>query len=147
MAASATTDEVLTSTLESRPDVLEHLTAAHAAAQAAVDIRLYELCRIRVASLLGTPLERASGVLDDATIAALSRWPTSDLFDDRDRACLAFTEQFVIDVASLDDAHANAVVSQLGGAGFANFVNALLVIEQRQRLRLAWDRLFEGQQP
>ena len=47
----------------------------------------------------------------------------------------------MIDVASLDDATAIAVVDQLGDEGFANFANALLVAEQRQRLRLIWDRL------
>ena len=47
----------------------------------------------------------------------------------------------MIDVASLDDATADAVVERLGAEGFGNFVNALLVAEQRQRLRLIWDRL------
>jgi hypothetical protein len=53
------------------------------------------------------------------------------------------TEQFVIDVAGLDDDTAGAVREQLGEQGFVDFVNALLVVEQRQRLRLIWQRLFE----
>ena len=60
----------------------------------------------------------------------------------RQRACLAFTEQFVIDVAGLDDATAGAVRDELGEQGLVDFVSALLVIEQRQRLRLTWAQLF-----
>ena len=55
--------------------------------------------------------------------------------------CLAFCEQFVIDVANLDDALAAAVADELGADGLVDFTNALLVVEQRQRLRLAWERL------
>ena len=48
----------------------------------------------------------------------------------------------MIDVASLDDATAGAVRDELGEEGLVDFVNALLVVEQRQRLRLIWERLF-----
>ena len=62
--------------------------------------------------------------------------------------CLAFCEQFVIDVANLDDDLAAAVVAQLGEQGFVDFANALLVVEQRQRLRLVWERvLATGEEP
>ena len=90
--------------------------------------------------LLGGPDDDAYP-LDADLRDQLADWPTAAAFDDTDRACLAFTEQFVIDVASLDDPTANAVVEHLGAEGFGNFVNALLVAEQRQRLRLIWDRL------
>ncbi len=33
-------------------------------------------------------------------------------------------------------------VDQLGEQGLVDFVNALLVVEQRQRLRLVWRQLF-----
>ena len=55
---------------------------------------------------------------------------------------MAFTEQFVIDVAGLDDATCAAVRDELGEQGLVDFVNALLVVEQRQRLRLVWAQLF-----
>ncbi len=142
MASDSTTSEVLDRVLADRPDVHQHLAAAWAAAPAAVDPRLLSLCSARIAALIGGPLDDAFPV-DDATVAALPSWPTSERFDDTDRACLAFTEQYVIDVASLDDDTAAAVTDQLGAEGFADFVNALLVVEQRQRLRLMWDRLFE----
>lgn len=146
MATEApTTTRRLADVLAHTPDVYESLTSTHAAAVAAIPTRLYELSRLRVASLLGTPDELGTSELDAATIEALPSWPTHDLFDDTDRACLAFTEQFVIDVASMPNELAEAVAEQLGGDGFASFVHALLALEQRQRLRLIWDQLdIEG---
>ena len=35
-------------------------------------------------------------------MADLSLWPSSPQFSDDERACLGFTEQFVIDVAGVD---------------------------------------------
>ena len=69
---------------------------------------------------------------------ALSSWATSDRFSARDRAALAFTEQYIVDVASLTDAQATALREHLGDDGLASFVNALLVIEQRMTLELAF---------
>lgn len=128
------------------PDVADLLGRSHERAWHVVDQRLLELCRLRVASLLGNPsalAERTAGApIDDATAGALERWWEAACFDATDRACLAFTEQFVFDVASLTDELAAAVVEHLGEAGAVDFTRALLVIEQRQRLQLAWERLF-----
>jgi hypothetical protein len=55
---------------------------------------------------------------------------------------LAFCEQFFIDVANVTTAETEAISAELGVQGLADFVSALLVIEQRLRLRLAWDQLF-----
>jgi alkylhydroperoxidase family enzyme len=129
-------------------EVSEQLRAAHDAAWAATSPRLLELCRVRIAILLGCTAEAdartpGSGVADDV-LAAIRSWPTDPRFDPLDRACLAFTEHYVIDVASIDDATVDAVHEHLGDDGMVNFVNALLVVEQRIRLRLIWDRLFGG---
>lgn len=145
----ATTAEVIGGVLGGHPDVVAELEAADAAAWAAVDPVLLELCRLRVAMLLGAENEIAvrspavGGRLDESLVDDLASWPTSPGFGAAERACLAFTEQFVIDVARMDDATANAVGDVLGPDGLADFVAALLVIEQRQRLRLIWSRLFE----
>ena len=50
-------------------------------------------------------------------------------------------EQLVIDVAGMSDEVALAAAGELGPQTFRDFVTALLVLEQRQRLRLAWERL------
>lgn len=132
--------------LASRPDVLAHLTSAHRAAAAVVDPRILDLCTIRVASLLGGTVEPTDAV-DAQTAAALPSWPTDARFNETERACLALTEHFVVDVATLPDELADPVIGAFGPEGFANFVTALLVNEQRIRLCLMWDRLFEGELP
>ena len=128
--------------------VRDQMIASHEAAWSATSPRLLELCRVRIAMLLGCEAEVAarttgSGV-DSNLMSAVSSWPSDPRFDALDRACLAFTEQFVIDVASIDDDTVAAMHEYLTGDGVHNFVNALLVVEQRIRLRLIWDRLFGG---
>ncbi len=144
------TEDVISTILEAHPDVRATLEDAWRAAWESVDPVLLELCRLRIAMLLNcdaeletrTPVAAAAG-LDGERVAVLAKWATSPLFGPRERACLAFVEQFVIDVAGLDDATAGAVRVHLGDQGLADFVAAVLVVEQRQRLRLIWQRLFE----
>jgi alkylhydroperoxidase family enzyme len=145
---SSETGELMASVLVDHPDVLRHLDDLHEAVWAAVDPVLLELCRLRIARLLGcvaeedyrTPVALAAG-LDEATIADLAAWPSSSRFGPRERACLAVCEQLVIDVAGMSDEVAVAAAEQVGPDAFRDFVTALLVLEQRQRLRLAWERL------
>ena len=142
------TAAVLDAVLSDRPALAGQLAELERAAWSAVDPVLLELCRVRIAMLLGCADEArarseeaiAAG-LEEAVLADLSLWPTSPRFGARERACLAFCEQFVIDVAGLDDDLAFAVSEHLGSQGLADFTAALLVVEQRQRLRLAWERL------
>ena len=143
-------DEVFASVLDGQPDVRDALDAVSQAAWASVDPVLLELCRLRMAMLFSCPAELAwrtpaavAAGLEEERIEALAQWPTSQRFGPRERACLAFAEQFVIDVAGLDDAVAGAVIEHLGEEGLADFASALLVVEQRLRLRLTWQRLFE----
>ena len=148
--ARESTGDVLARVLADRPDVLADLVAAHDAAWAALDPALVEITRLRIAMLLGNDAELAartpgSGV-DEATLGELSLWPTSPRYTERDRACLTYLEQHLIDVANLDDAQAAAVAAHLGDQGLVDYANAVLVLEQRQRLRLAWDRLFAPQE-
>ena len=42
----------------------------------------------------------------------------------------------------MSDDIALAAAEELGAVPFRDFVTALLVLEQRQRLRLAWERLY-----
>ena len=141
---------VLERALDEQPDVAQSLETLHDAAWSVVDPVVLELCRLRIAKLLGCEFEQglrteaaAAAGLDEATVADLPAWPTSERFGRRERACLAFCEQFVIDVAGMDDDLAFAVSDELGPQTFRDFVSALLVVEQRQRLRLAYERLFE----
>lgn len=144
------TSDVLSHHLRDEPDVLRALDAAWTGAWTTIDPCLLELCRLQVASLLGcteeagipTPAALDAG-FDEAKAASLTEWFRSPLYSLAERACIAFTDQFVIDVASLDDATAIAVRDELGEDGLVDFISALLIIEQRQRLRLAWAALLE----
>jgi alkylhydroperoxidase family enzyme len=74
-----------------------------------VDPVVLELCRLRVAQLLGCASEQevrygpteADGpgapFVDAVMVDALAQWPTAEPFTDAQRAALAFAEQFVID--------------------------------------------------
>jgi len=143
-------DGLFAAVLSDHPDVLGSLDAMRDASWATVDPAVLELCRLRIAALLGcdhelqvrTPRAVQAG-LDEEKIAELSRWPTSPLYSEWERTCLAMCEQFVLDVSGIDDELALAVGERLGPQGLRDFLTALLVVEQRQRLRLAWERLFE----
>ncbi len=146
MPTDAVLDRVLGTGAVGHRDVHDDMTAAHAAAWAATSPRLLELCRVRIATMLGCAAEANARTADSGVppelLDAIGAWPTDPRFDAADRACLAFTEHYVIDVASVDDATVAAVREHLGDDGVQSFVSALLVVEQRIRLRLMWGRLF-----
>ncbi len=129
------------------PGVAAAIEEFHASAWEAVDPELLALCRLRLATLLGDPAEFArqpagAVLLGQERIANLARWPDSPLYTETERACLAFTEQFVGDVANLTDEDAAAALACLGPAAFFGFVNALLAFDGHQRLRLAMGAIF-----
>lgn len=81
-----------------------------------------ELCRVRIAQLLGAAREEAVRLgpavdgLEDK-LSNLAGWPSDPRFTTIDRACLAFAEQFVLDTQALDDPTAEAVRAEVGDAG------------------------------
>jgi alkylhydroperoxidase family enzyme len=98
-----------------------------------VDPVLLELCRLRIAGMLGAAqplaIRMPEARLDEARIAALDSWWTSDAFDETERACLRFAEQFALDPKEISDADAAAVVAALGDAGMVAFVEALAIFD------------------
>lgn len=148
MPTAAVIDHVLGDGAAGHADVRDEMTTAHTAAWNATSPRLLELSRVRIATMLGCTAEATARTADTGVapelLDAIAAWPSDPRFDDTDRACLAFTEHYVIDVASVDDHTVAAMREHLGDAGVQNFVSALLVIEQRIRLRLVWDRLLGG---
>ena len=101
-------------------DIAALLHAAAEEAFRATEPAVLARCHARVVALLGGA--------DDAAFA-----PRSPV----EAACLAFTDEFVIDVANLRDETAAAVREHLGDAGLTDFTRALLVVEQRERLARA----------
>jgi alkylhydroperoxidase family enzyme len=111
-----------------------------------LDPVLLELCRLRVAQMLGaryplatrTPEALRAG-LDEQRVAALSSWWTSDAFGASERACLRFAEQFVLDAKGIGDDDAAAVVAALGEPGTVAFVEALAIFDGFSRFCRALD--------
>jgi hypothetical protein len=123
MARDAT-DDLLDVLLADRPTVHVALHELREAARDTADCGLLDLCRSRIALLIG---------LDSA-------WSPRSLTD-RERVCIDLTEQFVLDVAGITDGQVAAVVEQLGDDGAVEFVYALLAVEQRLRMQAMWSRL------
>lgn len=133
------------------PEVLASIQALSAAIWSTTDPVLIELARRRTAQLLGNDRELArhpprAPELPSAMAAELARWPSSPAFGDRERATLALTEQFVIDVGSVQPDQIGAVTEHLGGE-VLGFVQALYVLDLGQRTALALTRLFGDDTP
>ena len=96
------------------------------------DSVLLELCRLRVAQLLGcSPLPHAgAGMrLDAPRRAALDAWADSELFSERERACLAFADRFVLDPHAITDDDAAALSRYLSPAEMVAFTEALALLD------------------
>lgn len=124
-------DVILEKHLAAHPGVLEQLNLARDAAWTVVDNRLLGLCEQRIREILGV-----------ADSAQLANWHADASLSATERACLAFTEEYMIDVANLSDESAAAVRTVLGDQAMVDFVSALLVVEQRQRIALTWVTVF-----
>ena len=141
----SSTDAFFREVLDDRTSVASQLEEIHGLAWEVMDSALLDLCRFRVAMLLhcDSELKISNSDLDSEKIASLSEWSSSSLFSKSEKACLRFTEEFIIDVSSIPDSSAFAVRECLGEEGFVNFVNALLVVEQRIRLQIVWRKIGE----
>jgi len=108
------------------------------------DARLLELSRLRIGQLLGLdprtrplhPRAVAAG-LDATTVDDLARWPTSPHYGGRERAVLAFTEQWFLDPSGVTDDDCAAMRSALGEPGCAAFTMGLALAEALLRAELA----------
>ena len=132
--------------MATRPELAEPLDDYLATAFAAVDPVVLELCRLRIATLHGDPHRRAcarsppvAAGLGEDKIAALADHHRSPQFTDHERACLAYAEQFVIDVHGLTDADAERVKDGMTDADFVAFTVALGLLDGVGRMRLALD--------
>jgi hypothetical protein len=95
------------------------------------------MCRVRIGQLLaGPPSPNSSwSAVDTERAEELRRWPESTLFDERDRACLAYAEQFLVDANGIDENLARPVAGHLGDTGLVVLSVWLGVVEAEERLR------------
>src|ERR1700722_6017521 len=99
------------------PDVAPLVSRLMAGLWGASDPEVLALVRVRIAQLLRNEaeLERSpvgTPRLSPERLSALSLWPTSPLFSDVERACLGFTEQFIMDVAGVSEELRNSLGAQ-----------------------------------
>ncbi|MEO8695852.1 MAG: hypothetical protein ABI658_20195 [Acidimicrobiales bacterium] len=123
------------------PDSVEQYVALHQAIDDSVDPVIVEVCRLRIAGLIGAPalasLRRPKATdagLAEAKIAALARWPESPLFSAAERACLALAEQFCMGAFTVTDADVAAVLEHLSADECYALVNGIWVMEALARM-------------
>jgi len=109
---------------------------------AGVDAVTLELCRLRVATLIGSAADLAvrdpravAAGLDDDTVAALASWTSSPLISDAQRAVLEFAEQYVLDAHGVTDADAAALHEHFSPSQLATLTTALAVFDALARVR------------
>lgn len=105
----------------------------------AVSPRILELCRLRVAAILGCETEQRSRTpgagVDEATIADLPDWPTSGRFTAADRACIAYAEQFAMDAHGVEDDQVAEVRARVGDEGAVALTMGLALFEGLARVQ------------
>jgi alkylhydroperoxidase family enzyme len=126
-----------------RPHALDLLDMANEHAWTAVPPVLLEQIRLRVAALIGNDagLRRRSSTareqgLTEAKIGQLPLYYKSDQFLAAEKQCLAFAEQFVLDVSNITEADMAGLARHLGTEQCQEFVTALYVTECTQRLEI-----------
>ena len=129
------------------PEVADGIDRLESSIWEIADPVLVELARRRIAMLLGNTRELdqpppQAPTLEPRQVAELASWPTSDAFDARQRGALTFAELFVIDVDCIGDADRAALAEAIGPDAMGGFVQALYVLDQGQRGRMALERLF-----
>ncbi len=122
-------------------DPVDQLADLHQIIDSSVDPVIVELCRLRIATLIGArgqlslrrPEATAAG-LTEAKIAMLARWPESPLFSAAERACLAFAEQFCMGAFTVTDSDVAAMLEHLSADECYAFVNGVWVMEALARM-------------
>lgn len=123
-----------------RQEYFSCFIADHDSSIARVDPVLIELCRLRMARILGCEFALSyryepaiAAGLDEAKIALIHRYPDSPLFSPRERACIGFAEQFAMQSSSITDDDVACVLTHIDPESFIYFVKALSVTDQLLR--------------
>lgn len=138
-AGGATSASVLERVASLRPAYAAALRDVEAAVwgQDQLEPELLELCRLRIAQMLQADEQVTEPpvrvVLDSVLLAQLRQWPTSDAFTERQRICLGFAEQLVVDAQGVSDEHAASVIATIGDGGFLVLTYACGFFETTQR--------------
>jgi len=107
-----------------------------------MDPVILELCRLRIAHLVGCQAELAvrsrpavDAGLSPEMVTELPSWPVSTLFDETTRSCLAFAEQFVIDPSGIDGADRAGLRGAIGFPRLVGLAQAAATFDGFARFR------------
>jgi alkylhydroperoxidase family enzyme len=122
------------------PDAFGHLRVLYAGLwDAGMDPVTLELCRVRIATLVGgavdlmAPDPRAD--LDASLVEALPSWPTSPMFSDAQRAALGFAEQYTLDAHGVTDEQAADLHRFFSPTQLTTLTMAIAVFDALARMR------------
>ncbi len=124
---------------ERQPEIFDALAEMQSVFWELVDPVILELCRIRMATILGAERDRelrsgrAPAVALEAKVEELPRYTTSPVFSAAERAAVTLAEQFVLDVKGVTDQQVEAVKEALGAEQCYALVHALQSFEALQR--------------
>ena len=109
---------------------------------AGIDAVTLELCRLRMATLIGSAADLAvrepravAAGLTEELVAALPDWPTSSRFTDAHRAALRFAEQYVIDAHGFTDDDMVAMHDHFTAPQLASLTTACATFDALARAR------------
>ena len=105
------------------PDVYDALRKTLTLAWQITDSRLLDLCRLRLAQMVGARAEIAGA--DELLLGELERWRSSSALSVRERAALSYAEQYHVDHKRIEDDQKEELARHLSARDMVNFVWAL----------------------
>jgi hypothetical protein len=106
-----------------KPEVHARLRELLTLAWQITDARLLDLCRLRLAQMMATRAELAGA--DDGLLVDLDGWRSRPAFSDRERAALAYAEQYHWDHKQISYDQHDVLARHLSPRELVNFVWAL----------------------
>lgn len=125
-----------------RPDLLDHFKGFYGRLwdEALLEPALLEMVRLRIAQIHGCRAELAlrhtNCGFSEEKFQELSHWRNSDLFDDRERALLAYAEQIPFAHTAIPDEDAARVVEVIGEKDYVAFSVAVGLFDALCRVKM-----------
>ncbi|MFW6773919.1 hypothetical protein ACOACO_06515 [Nocardioides sp. CPCC 205120] len=116
------------------PETVRALAEVERVVARTVDAATLALVRQRVHDMLGLPVTpQHEGALPIGKSEALDAWESSDAFTERERALLAFVDQFVFAVSDMADAEVEALLAHTGPLHLHELANVVWAVDLTAR--------------
>ncbi len=119
------------------PELADATGSSYSFFASLVDPVIVELCRLRIAQIVGSADQLrvpAADVIDAEQLAELADWRTSTRFGAAQRACLEFAEYFCYSPESVTDEHVANLSPYLSAEQILSLTAALWVSDACYRL-------------